>query len=375
MIELLDGMRVVSSGRPGGPAHRAARALERLGARVELRSGEESLATTGTSSAVVVFGDTSHPIEAQYAGLLGAIRWLDGGGIVEATEVQEGLTEGMVDGSDGPGLVRCRDGWIVARWRERGEADLLEAVLGRDIESSAAADCWAAARQCRLLVAPVLSRPRFRERRPIGRAPRGAPRSRLSKLRVVDWGSLWAGPWAAARLADQGAEVASVHLSQRPDGLTLTAAGRRLLTRWNRFKSPIDADARSVPGRRRLQQAISAADLLITNCTPRVLPQLGFDEEWFQRHAPHVSRVSIVSYEHPFTDSPGLGEQASAVAGLLWRGAGEAPDPPRPWADPLAGAEVLLVVKAWEHANRPPGLNVQVSLEGAAFEAAPPVPY
>jgi len=368
LTALLAGTSVIADGRTGGPAHRAARALRKLGARVELGSGVERLRLAGSEPRDVAFGDLSGPIEAQYAGLLGAIRLLEGdGGSVDAAVVRAGLSEGMVDGDDAATVLRCRDGWLVVRWREPREADLLRAALGRPIEDCAADACWTVARECRLLVAPVRSGPRaFDGRRELVSGP--AFERPESSLRVVDWTSLWAGPWAASRLAERGALVRKVQIARRPDGFTKTPAGRRLLQQWDQSKVLFDGDARTAPGLRRLQLAISEADLLVVNTTPRVLPQLGFDDGWFETHAPRLSRVSIVSYEDPYAESPGLGEHASAVAGLLWRGEGYAPDVPRPWADPLAGAQVLLTVRAWEHAHRPPGLKARVSLEAAAAE-------
>lgn len=63
---------------------------------------------------------------------------------------------------------------------------------------------------------------------------------------------------------------------------------------------------------------------------------------------------------------------ASAVAGLLWRDAGGQVEP-LPWADPLAGAELRLLVEAWRRGGSPSGVRVRVSPGAAAARAAVPV--
>ena len=55
----------------------------------------------------------------------------------------------------------------------------------------------------------------------IGREDQSRKVCPLSRYRVVDFGTAWAGPMAAQLLADLGAEVIKVESRERMDGLRL----------------------------------------------------------------------------------------------------------------------------------------------------------
>jgi hypothetical protein len=95
--------------------------------------------------------------------------------------------------------------------------------------------------------------------------------------------------------------------------------------------------------------------------TPRALRSLGFDDEWRSDHAPRLLHIELVAFEEPWADAPGLGEHASAEAGLLWGGG-----TPYPWADPLLGALALLLARVWLACDCARGGRVRLSLERAA---------
>jgi crotonobetainyl-CoA:carnitine CoA-transferase CaiB-like acyl-CoA transferase len=180
---------------------------------------------------------------------------------------------------------------------------------------------------------------------------------------VVDWTPLIAGPSACAALAEAGAEVVRIEHPGRPDGLR--SGDPALWDRLNGAKRLLLADAATPAGRRAVAEALRWADLVVSGNSLRVLPQLGFTDDWFRERAPRAALFELVAYLPPDEDQPGLGEHAAAVAGLLWS-RGARPRPPRPWADPLAGALCALLATAWEYARRPAGARLRVSLEGAA---------
>ena len=197
------------------------------------------------------------------------------------------------------------------------------------------------------------------------RGPSFGP-SKLRQLQVVDWSPLWAAPWATGKLAEAGARVTRIEVPSRRDGLLRSPYGQECWQRWNGRKELLLADCRTAQGRAAVEGALAGADLLVTGYTPRVLPNLGFDEAWFERFAPRLFRISSVAFDEPFSDLPGLGEQAAGLSGLLWCGARRSPYPPLPWADPLLGVWLLLVIRAWERAGRPGGGHFRLSLEAAA---------
>lgn len=309
---------------------------------------------------------------AEYAGLLAAARLLrrDASPVTSA-EVSVALVEGMVGGPPAE-LVRCADGWLVARFRAPEERELFDRRLGLAVERTSLATAWRAAAECRLLVAPVLRPGRIAPPPP---RPAASPRmfgSAGRAARIVDWTSLWAGPWACGGMAAAGDEVVRIEAPSRPDGFLQTAAGRVIWERFNAGKELLRVDARAVADRGRIAALLASSDLLIDGNTPRVLPQLGFDDTWLREHAPRLSVIRLAAYDGAYAGLPGLGETASAVAGLLWRDAG-VPAAPLPWADPLAGATLWLTVEAWRRGGLPSGVRARVSLSAAAARAAMPL--
>jgi hypothetical protein len=425
---LLEGWYVRAVGRPDGVAVRAASALARLGARATQEHGHEELLELGGCghAHVAITGwEGEHAarrrcgvtaierragdlaargprgmVVAQYLGAVVAAAALrravaprfqvsagsGGGGALDGAVLARGLVEGIDPAATVPAAtLRCADGWLVTRWRHPSERHLLAAVLaaegldaygpdGLDLRGCGVEAAWAAARACRLLAAPVrhpggrwqpapvdaVYRAQPADPRPLGRG----------RLRVVDWTPLWAGPWATGRLADEGHLVTRIEPPARRDGLLRTAHGRACWHRWNGAKSLALLDAREPEGRRAVGELVAGSDVLVSGMTPRVLPQLGLDDDWFGRNAPCLLRVELVGFKEPNQDLPAVGEQAAAIAGLLSPERPEQPPfPPLPWPDPLLGANCLVAIRAWEAAGRPPGMRIRLSLEGAARSA------
>lgn len=370
-MTLLAGALVGTSGTARGPAARAARALRDLGARTEkLAVAEERLRLDRRSITLRGRGSVAAPapVAEEYLGLLMAGDLLAGRRTLDRVRANA-LAEGAPDVP--AALVSCRDGWLVARWRQADERSLLEALVGPLANADTRA-AWHAAMDARLLVSPVRAAPRVASPSVTVLAPPGDGLGASRRLRVVDWTNLWAGPWATGELAREGVDVLRVEAPGRRDGYLRSLSGARCWHRWNGSKRLILRDARDRSGRRELGEIIAGADILVTAHTPRVLPQLGFDDDWFATHAPHVFHLSLVAYDEPFAGRPGMGEQASALAGLFWRG-GRTPARPYPWADPLLGAWALLVLRAHAAAGHPRGGHMRLSLEAAAARAMMPI--
>jgi len=398
----LAGWSAEAAGDPDGPAVSAAGALRRLGAMTAVAPGAETLRLTaadGRCLSVTVGGWTDEKalrakagitarqraggdppgdgpagaVVATYVGLVAAARALHVVSArprditVNSPAVAAGLLEGLRPEHAAADVLRAEDGWLVARWRDEQERVLFAALAGATGDGQLLApveELATRAWECRLLVAPVRAGPATAPAAAVSLRRRYGGRP-AAGLRVVDWSPLWAGPWLTAQLARRGARVVRVEMPQRRDGLLRTPAGRRLWQRWNAGKALRLIDASIPAGRDELAEVVARADVLVTGQTPRVLPQLGLDNAWFARTAPHLLHMALVAYEPPHHDAPGLGEHASAVAGLLWRGDAP-PYPPLPWADPLLAAWGLVVVRAWLAAGAVVSGRVQLSLESAA---------
>jgi len=369
VIDWLSQHRVVATGGAGGPAHRAARALADLGARSSFDSGDEAIVIDGANR-VRIRGRLPGrlgAVAAEYTALRAAALLIEGGGSLNSGEVSRDLREGLVPGGHRARVHKCRDGWVVARWRDPGEARLLVALLGQSLARAKTDEAEAAAAEARLLVTAVRPPPEIRRVAPRMMAPGERHRVAHSDWRVVDWTNLWSGPWATGRLVGPGTTVARVEMPGRRDGYFTHPRGRTVWTRWNGEKVLELADARRPDGRERLDRLIADAHLLVSSQTLRVLPQLGFGEEWFATRARLLSRIELTAFEPPRDSLPGLGEQAAAAAGLLWYYGGR-PWPPRPWADPLLGAWALLVALVIRRMGVA-GAHVCLSLEAAAARA------
>jgi CoA-transferase family III len=298
-------------------------------------------------------------LRAAAAAVVGARR---GGSVTLGSEslVRELTAALRHAGPSRPQLVRCRDGWAVARWRDEHEPQLLRALVGPE-GASARADTVAAAHEARLLVGAIRRPPPGAPRALGGGSLDGAGRKACRRPRVVDWTVLWAGPWAAQELRGSGALVERIEHPRRRDGLLAWPAGRAWWRRLNSGKRLSLLDVRREGDRARVERSLTDADVLLTSMTPRALRSLGFDDAWRREHAPRLLHVELVAFEEPWADAPGLGEHAAAEAGLLWGGR-----TPYPWADPLLGALALLVARVWLASDRARGGRVRLSLERAA---------
>ena len=284
--------------------------------------------------------------------------------VLSAGRLVDELLAGLAAASpSSPELVRCRDGWAVARWRDEDERQLFRALVGSEGETGID-EAVSRARSARLLVGAV--RPPRRGTPLEARVSRLDGRQRPQRHpRVLDWSVLWAGPWATQQLRTSGAIVQRIEHPRRRDGLLGWPGGRSWWRQLNRGKRLALLDARDVRHRGRLEAAVREADVLVTSMTPRAAASLGFDNERLAELAPGMLHIELVAFAGPWADAPGLGEQAAAEAGLFWREDG-APASPYPWADPLLAATTLAVCRTWLAADRPRGGRIRLTLEGAA---------
>ena len=143
----------------------------------------------------------------------------------------------------------------------------------------------------------------------------------LKGLRVVDLSRVFAMPYAAAFLADLGAEVIKV------EGCAFLGADTRLggpfggpwaddipgELHWerngvfhvlNRGKRSLTLDLNQPAGLEALKKLIATADILIENFTPRVMRKFGLDYPNLRSLRPDIIMVSNTGYGHsgPFSN-------------------------------------------------------------------------
>ncbi len=229
----------------------------------------------------------------------------------------------------------------------------------------------AAAQQWRLPVLPyrrlaTVARPPF----PAPAQPRHRSEVRLevNGLRVLDLSALWAGPFATALLADNGAEVTKIDPDCRPDGF-----GERpnLYTALNRNKEIYSLDLRVGPDRSQFEQHVRWADVLISSFSRRVLPNLGFDADELRRLNPRLRSVAIVGFpsDRPESDWLAYGTGIHAMSGLGLIGE-VARATPIAYADPLTSYLTVSAVLAGVSTEVPLWLAGQLVATEALLQAS-----
>lgn len=180
----------------------------------------------------------------------------------------------------------------------------------------------------------------------------------LAGLRVLDFSQFLAGPYAALKLADLGADVVKVERAEVGDlsrylYLTDTKIGGEstIFHAINRNKRSVEVDMKNDTHRAALKDLIRDADVVLQNFRPGVMDRLGFGYEAVQQINPRIVYGSVSGYgtEGPWVDLPGQDLLAQARSGMMWLTGGAQDGPVAvglPIGDILAGAALAQGVLA-----------------------------
>ena len=146
----------------------------------------------------------------------------------------------------------------------------------------------------------------------------------LSGVRVLELGSLIAGPFCAKTLADFGAEVVKVEPPGDGDPLRRWRKMRNGVSLWwhvqSRNKKSITCDLRQPEGQDIVRRLVERSDIMVENFRPGALEKwnLGWDE--LSRLNPRLVLVRISGYGQtgPYRERPGFAAIAEAVGGLRY---------------------------------------------------------
>ena len=150
----------------------------------------------------------------------------------------------------------------------------------------------------------------------------------LAGIRVLELGQIAAGPFAGSLLADLGADVVKV---ERPDGgdgmrnwppLTAGADGETFSENFasvNRNKRGIALDLKDAGDVARLRRLVGAAEVLVENYRPGVLPRLGLGYEDLRAVNPRLVYCSISGYGQtgPYAEKGAFDVTVQAIGGLM----------------------------------------------------------
>ena len=198
----------------------------------------------------------------------------------------------------------------------------------------------------------------------------------LTGVRVLELGSIIAGPFCGRLLADHGADVIKVEAPGAPDPLREWGQAEQdghhfFWTVHARNKRCITLDLRRPEGRDLFLQLVQTADVLLESFRPGTLERWGLAPEVLSQRNPGLilARVSGYGQSGPDSRRPGYASVAEAVSGMRYLNGYPGGPPPRPAlsiGDSLAGMfaaqGVLMALLARQRGDQPAGQVVDVAL-------------
>ncbi len=157
----------------------------------------------------------------------------------------------------------------------------------------------------------------------------------LSGIRVLDCSIAMAGPFAAQRLGDLGADVVKVEpvTGEWQRHVSAGGAGGNKVNvsflSLNRNKRSLAIDLKSPDGKQVLLDLVKTADVFLQNYRPGVARRLGVDYESLSAINPRLVYVSISGYgeDGPYMNRPGQDLVLQGMSGAMLSAGreGEAP--------------------------------------------------
>ena len=157
----------------------------------------------------------------------------------------------------------------------------------------------------------------------------------LSGIRVLDCSIAMAGPFAAQRLGDLGADVVKVEPTAGEWQRHVAAGGAGgnkvnvSFLSLNRNKRSLAVDLKSDGGKQVLLELVKTADVFLQNYRPGVAKRLGVDYESLSKINPRLVYVSMSGYgeDGPYVNRPGQDLVLQGMSGAMLS-AGREGEPP-----------------------------------------------
>ncbi len=145
----------------------------------------------------------------------------------------------------------------------------------------------------------------------------------LAGVRVIEMGSLLAGPFCGQLLADFGAEVIKVEPPESGDPMRVWGRHRKNgRTLWwpvvARNKKSVTLDLRGPQGQELARRLIAEADVLVENFRPGTLERWGLGYDALAALNPGLVMVRVSGYGQtgPYRDRAGFGAIGEAMGGI-----------------------------------------------------------
>ena len=146
----------------------------------------------------------------------------------------------------------------------------------------------------------------------------------LDGIRVIDLTRVLAGPFCAMMLGDMGADVIKVEQPGRGDdtrawGPPFVGEESAYYLGANRNKRGMTLNLKDQGAREVLKKLLCDADVVIDNFKLGTMARHGFDDAWYEEHAPQIVRASILGYGStgPRAGLPGYDFLLQAESGLM----------------------------------------------------------
>jgi formyl-CoA transferase len=148
----------------------------------------------------------------------------------------------------------------------------------------------------------------------------------LADLRVLELGTLLAGPFCGQILGDMGAEVIKVEPPHQGDPLRVWSrhTGAQGPSLWwpviSRNKKSITLDLRQGEGQAILKELIATADFLVENFRPGTMEKWGLGYDALSAINPRLIMVRVSGYGQtgPYAHRAGFGAIGEAMGGLRY---------------------------------------------------------
>jgi CoA:oxalate CoA-transferase len=135
----------------------------------------------------------------------------------------------------------------------------------------------------------------------------------LAGIRVLEVGTMLAGPYAAMMLADLGADVIKI---EPPGGEISRQVGDTYFASLNRGKSSVCLDLTTSEGQERLAGLAAQSHALLVNLKPSAIRRLGLTYETLRKHNEAIVCVALTGYGLDGSDEPAFDYLIQAATGV-----------------------------------------------------------
>ena len=135
----------------------------------------------------------------------------------------------------------------------------------------------------------------------------------LAGIRILEVGTMLAGPYATMMLADLGAEVIKI---EPPGGEISRQVGDSYFASLNRAKRSVCLDLNSDTGQRQLGELVADAHALLVNLKPSAIRRLGLTYDSLKRYNSRIVCVALTGFGLDGGDEPAFDYVIQAATGI-----------------------------------------------------------